>query len=382
MIQYEGTRNNMILIRKITKHRFLVIGMMVLVLITATTIYLSLASRAKLVPSLTFQESLDYSTKGNSDARISVVIIQNGETSFACYGENGARLQDELERPFEIGSLTKTITAALILRAQEEKLLSIEDSIAKYLDIPHTKDAPTIRQLLIHCSGYRSYYFERPMICNFLTGRNSFFQLSKQMVLSRVDSLRMNQASYPFSYSNFGYAVLGLILEQVYHQDYAALVNRFVQDDLHMPDTHVSASATELPNAWDWAENDAYRSAGAIVSTPRDMAAYADTLLHGDIAYLAEAIRPMADIKATTEKTAALGIRMDSIGAAWIWDDVHGIVWHNGGTGHYNSYLGFDPERKIAVVILSNLAPNDHIPATVLGIKLLLELQSQANDPS
>ena len=73
---------------------------------------------------------------------------------------------------------------------------------------------------------------------------------------------------------------------------------------------------------------------------------------------------------------------MDSIGAAWIWDDVHGIVWHNGGTGHYNSYLGFDPERKIAVVILSNLAPNDRIPATVLGIKLLLELQSQANDPS
>ncbi|MBR5109722.1 MAG: serine hydrolase [Clostridia bacterium] len=70
-----------------------------------------------------------------------------------------------------------------------------------------------------------------------------------------------------------------------------------------------------------------------------------------------------------------MGIHMDEIGMAWIIDRENGIVWHNGGTGHYNSYLGFDPEAGTAVVILSNLSPNDCIPATVLGIKLLQELK-------
>jgi CubicO group peptidase (beta-lactamase class C family) len=60
-------------------------------------------------------------------------------------------------------------------------------------------------------------------------------------------------------------------------------------------------------------------------------------------------------------------------------DDEHGIVWHNGGTSNFSSYMGFDPERQIAVVILANLAPGYRIPATVLGAKLLLELQTESN---
>ena len=57
-------------------------------------------------------------------------------------------------------------------------------------------------------------------------------------------------------------------------------------------------------------------------------------------------------------------------------DGESGVVWHNGGTGDYNSYLGVDIDKGAAVVILSNLAPDCRIPATVLGIKLLDELES------
>ena len=53
------------------------------------------------------------------------------------------------------------------------------------------------------------------------------------------------------------------------------------------------------------------------------------------------------------------------------------IIWHNGGTGNYNSYLGFNPETGTAVVVLSNLVPNYRVPATVLGVKLLLELDNE-----
>ena len=65
---------------------------------------------------------------------------------------------------------------------------------------------------------------------------------------------------------------------------------------------------------------------------------------------------------------------MDGIGMAWILDQENGVIWHNGGTGDYNSYLGFNPETGTAVVVLSNLPPSYRIPATVLGIKLLMEL--------
>lgn len=75
-----------------------------------------------------------------------------------------------------------------------------------------------------------------------------------------------------------------------------------------------------------------------------------------------------------TDQYKAMGIFMDEIGMAWVIDTENGIVWHNGGTGDYNCYLGFKPESGEAVVILSNLSPNYRIPATVLGTKLLSEM--------
>jgi CubicO group peptidase (beta-lactamase class C family) len=70
-----------------------------------------------------------------------------------------------------------------------------------------------------------------------------------------------------------------------------------------------------------------------------------------------------------------MGINMDEIGAGWIIDRENDIIWHNGGTGDYNSYIGFDKENQIGVVILSNLPPNYRIPATIMGIKMLTSLQ-------
>ena len=61
---------------------------------------------------------------------------------------------------------------------------------------------------------------------------------------------------------------------------------------------------------------------------------------------------------------------------SWIIDSKNNIIWHNGGPGNYNSYLGSNPETGTAVVVVSNLAPNYRVPATALGVKLLLELDN------
>ena len=53
------------------------------------------------------------------------------------------------------------------------------------------------------------------------------------------------------------------------------------------------------------------------------------------------------------------------------------IIWHNGGTSNFNSYIAFDKEKQLGVVILSNLSPSYRIPATVMGSKLIITLQNK-----
>ena len=198
--------------------------------------------------------------------------------------------------------------------------------------------------------------------------------ISRDSVLAKCKSLDMDKDSYSFTYSNYGYAVLGLVLEAVYGKDYTSLLNEFVRNELGMGATKISERDGDLDHYWDWQENDAYLSAGAVTSNIEDMLRYAQLQLD-ESPIFSRCHKSLKTINASSDSYKLMGIHMDEIGMAWIMDKENGFIWHNGGTGHYNSYLGFSPENRTAVVILSNLAPNDRIPATVLGIKKLLELK-------
>lgn len=322
------------------------------------------------IPSLTFEEALAYTTKDNPDAVITVGIIKDGQVSYQVYGENGAVLPAGLHT-YEIGSLTKTFTALLISKAIREGKIHLDDTIDHYLPLPGGNAYPTVKKLLTHTSGYKAYYFESPMIANFFKNRNDFYGITKEMVLAKADGLSMDKESHGFVYSNYGYAVLGLVLEAVYDTDYTALANDFAQNELGLPNTRLSDKNGDLGHYWDWNTADAYLSAGAITSNISDMLSCAQMQLEGN-AYFAACHNSLKTINASTEVYKAMGIRMDEIGMSWIIDSENGIVWHNGGTGSYNSYLGFHPETDTAVVVLSNLAPGYRIPAAVLGAKQLL----------
>lgn len=335
------------------------------------------ASRASKIPALSFQECLDYTLRGSEDAVVSVGIIQGDQSRVTLYGKDAAVIPDD-GRSFEIGSLTKTFTAALLQKAIDEGRIQRGESIGAILQQPNLHANPTLEQLLTHRSGYRGYYLAPPMTESFFTGRNSFYGVSRDSILSRLIAIRLPEREYVFSYSNFGFAVLGLALERIYQTDYTSLVNAYVQGMLGMADTHISTGSVEVPTGWDWSASDAYLPAGALISTADDMLLYARHLLGGDPAELKEVVEPLSEIDATSSRYAALGLRMDAIGSAWLLDKQNGIVWHNGGTGHYSCYLGFDPEHEIAVVVLTNLPPDYRIPATILGAKLLRELQTNA----
>lgn len=325
------------------------------------------------IPELSFEEALEYTTNGNKDAIISVGIIKDGTFSFTVYGENGTVLPSELHT-YEIGSITKTFTAALISKAILDEKMNLSDTIDKYLLLPEGNHYPIIEQLLTHTSGYKGYYFEYPMISNFFTGRNGFYGIKKEMLLKKISDIDLSVQEYSFKYSNFGYAVLGLVAEAVYQEDYVTLMNQYLQEELQLQNTKISDGYGDLQKYWDWQEEDAYISAGAITSDIADMLAYAQIQMDGT-GYVNQCHESLKNINASTKIFKTMGIHLDKIGMSWIIDNENNIIWHNGGTGNYNSYIGFNSDTHTAVVVLSNLSPGYRIPATILGVKLLRSLQ-------
>lgn len=326
------------------------------------------------IPEMTFEETLEYTTIGKSDAVITVGIIKDGEVSYKVYGENGKELENELHT-YEIGSLTKTVTAGLVNKAVLEGKISLNSTIDEYLTLPEGNTYPTIAELLTHTSGYKSHYMEKPMVGNFFKGRNDFYGVDKEMTINRLSKLSTDKENYKFKYSNFGFATLGLVLESVYDTDYVTLCNDFLQNELGLRNTKISQKDGDLGKYWDWSETDAYLSAGAVTSDILDMLKYAQLQLEENNVF-SDCHDSLKKTNATTQIYKAMGICMDEIGMSWIIDNENDIIWHNGGTSNYNSYLGFNPETKTAVVVLSNCSPMYKIPATVMGAKLLCEVQN------
>jgi CubicO group peptidase (beta-lactamase class C family) len=210
---------------------------------------------------MTFVEMLAYTTKDNKDAAIKVGIIKNGKMTYDVYGENGIILPKE-EHIYEIGSVTKTFTASLLWKAISEGRISLDDSIDKYLRLQKKDYYPTIRRLVTHTSGYKGYYFEKPMISNFLHKENDFNGISEKMLLERLGEISLEDSDYSFKYSNFGMATLGSVLEQIYDKDYTPLMNDYISEDLGLKDTKISDGSGDLNSYWKWSESDAYMPAG------------------------------------------------------------------------------------------------------------------------
>ena len=313
------------------------VGIVAMVVLCIAFILAGVAAYGKYqmskIPSLTFDEALKYTTKDNASAVITVGVIDNGYASYKVYGENGIELPPQLHT-YEIGSLTKTFTAALVNKAVTEGKIHMDSPIDAYLPLPAGNEYPTVKNLLTHTSGYKVFYFEGPMIANFFAGRNDFYGVTREMVLAKVGSLGTDQKSHDFVYSNYGYAVLGLVLEAAYGMDYTTLANDFAQNELGLAHTKISDGSGDLANYWDWKDRDAYLPAGAFTSNISDMLSYAQLQLGGSPLF-AGCHTALEEIHASTKEYEMMGIRMDEIGMAWILDSENDILWHNGGTGDY-----------------------------------------------
>ena len=198
-----------------------------------------------------------------------------------------------------------------------------------------------------------------------------------------VTELRSSPGEHS-AYSNFGFGLLGWILGREAAMGYAGAIRDFVHGPLALPGIEIGPSDGAQSRtavgyrsrqrigpvrlglvAAPWDLPEAFEGAGAVRST-----------LEGMVAYLAANMRKDSDpvhsaIRAAHREHFRISARR-SIGLAWVRDrrrDLDGrtVIWHNGGTGGFRSYLGFTEDGRFGVVVLANsVASVDPLGVTLL----------------
>ena len=191
--------------------------------------------------------------------------------------------------------------------------------------------------------------------------------------MEELNKTKLEDKDYNFNYSNFGVSTLGLVLEKVYDKNYNELLEELLKQ-LDMNNTTIATGTGNLSGYWKWNENDGYIPAGAIISNIQDMSKYLETLITSDEDYVIRMQEALKEVNAKNDIYSMFDVNVDSVGMTWMIDNKNNIIWHNGSTTNFNSYIGFNREKKVGVVILSNISPQKDVNMTLIGNKIMHEL--------
>lgn len=329
------------------------------------------AAQAQIAPAFTnaLQYMLDslgkkYKIKGISAAvLVPGMGIWKGTTGVS---HEGVPLTTDMFLP--IGSNTKTFTAAMILKLQENGQLSLDDTIGKWLqNITNVSGQITVRQLLNHTSGLYSYTNS--------SGFSSALNADYTKVWQPEDMLQWVGApsfapGTSWEYSNTNFLLSGLIIKKILNQSFDASVRSIVLTPQGLNKTvtfpaetptatiphgwSVNASGTNLEDMqanYNW-DNTAFLSmagaAGAIISTAEDNVKFWDALMTGKIINNASLAEMMTTVPINSQAGYGLGVFR-----------YKGINGHNGychgGTcfGYINENFR-DSVNGICITVLSN----------------------------
>lgn len=264
---------------------------------------------------------------------------------------------------FEIGSVTKVFTSLLLSDMVQRGEASLNDPVAKYL--PDTVKVPeragkqiTLVDLATHTSGLPR------MPSNFTPKdpNNPYEDYSVEQLFQFLSNYQLpRDPGAQYEYSNLGGGLLGLALARRAGMDYGELVRKRICEPLGMEDTEIALTPelkarlavghdADLKPVENWDLGPAFAGAGALRSDANDMLKFVAANLGFTKMPLAPAMAAMLNVRRPTDVP---GI---SVALGWHIFTARGkdYVWHNGGTGGYRSFIGFDPKGSVGVVVLSN----------------------------
>ncbi len=289
------------------------------------------------------------------------LVAKNGKILFEDYEGFAYREKDEKNsknKPLHIASVSKVLTAAVILRMVDQGKIRLDDLVSKYLKGFFHKDI-TIRMLLNHRSGLRhyGYFIERDVKWD---KKN---RITNQDILDLINTGKIHLESKPgtrFAYCNTNYSLLALIIEKVsgmrYHEAMDKLLfkplgmkNTFVFDyEKHHDTVSQSYKASKLRLAFDhldlvYGDKNIYSTARDLLKF--DLATYSNKFFS---AKLKKEIFKGYSYESKGEKNYGLGIRLRE------WKEAPTLTYHNGWWhGNTSSYITQKTDT-ITVIALSN----------------------------
>lgn len=253
---------------------------------------------------------------------------------------------DDLMR---IGSITKTYTAAVVLRLAEQGLLSLDDPVSVHLSQLALPRDVTVRDLLGHTSGITDPE-PADLIAEFRADSARRYTRDDLIAFANLPT---NNDAREFRYANANYHLAGLVIEAATGTTYAEALRAEILQPGGLDHTYLvefepipvpvvpgnvdldgdgkEDSLAEIP----YTAIDTYAwSAGAIATTPTDLVRFANALFDSTL----------LNDDSLRELTSGLGII--EIDQNW-WG-------HNGGAPGYQAAFAHDPERHTTIAVFTN----------------------------
>lgn len=294
-------------------------------------------------------------TQGN--AFMGTVLVAEADRLLLNKGYGSAVLEwnipNEPDAKFRLGSLTKQFTATLVLLLQQDGKLNIADPVSKYLpDAPKTWEKITLAELLGHTSGIPSFTDSK----EFGVWRMSPHTTDEELAFFKDKPLDFEPGT-KFAYSNSNFEVLGAVIEKVSGRKYGDLLEERIFRPLGMKNTGLDTDELILPKRAEGympgpkglmvARSESMTvpwAAGSLYSTTGDLLKWEHGLFDGKV-LSAESLKLM-----TTPRKGDYGL-----GVFVTKKNGLTVVDHGGGIEGFNTHLAYVPEKKIAVVVLSNV---------------------------
>lgn len=291
---------------------------------------------------------------------IVVGVLDGPELAWSGY----AGADTTTDTQYRIGSITKTITALLVMQCRDDGLLDLDDPIGKHLPETGYADA-TVRSLLAHVSGIQS----EPVGPWWERSRGG----SVEDLLAANDGTgAVFGPGEHYHYSNLGYGLLGAAVSRLRDASWTSLVEDRVLGPLGMLRTtyaptepharglsvhHLRGTLTEEPAH----DTGAMAPAGQLWSTVEDLARLAAFVSYGNPQVLAD--ETLAEMRQPVAPALEYGLGMRLLPYA---DGL--LVGHTGSMPGFQSTLFADPLNHVGVVALTNATTGFSGPELALAL--------------
>lgn len=267
---------------------------------------------------------------------------------------------------FQVGSISKTFTGAILMRLAEQGRLDLDAPVRKLLpkfkmSDPEVEKRLTTRHLLTHTGGWLGDYFD-----TFGDGDDALQKMVKKIrKLPQVTPL-----GGPWSYCNTGFNIAGRIIEVVTEKPYEQAAQELILDPLGLKMTFFFPSDLLITHrfavghqkigkrvkvARPWAIGRAGNCVGGVVSTARDLLAYARFQMGNGTNSQGKPVMKRESLEAMRAEQVDAGGR-GKMGLTWFIRQANGlkIYGHGGATHGQQAMFHFIPQEDFAVALLTN----------------------------